>query len=143
MNVKQIVTTIAAVGSIALMGACSSGAQAAAPTVTKTVPGPTVTVTAAAAPAPATTITVTAQPPQAQAAITDDGIYQVGVDIKPGTYVAKGPFGDTGCYWARLKSADPQDMIVNDLVDSGQAIVTIKKSDADFQTTGCGEWTKR
>lgn len=142
MNVKSIITTMAALGSIALMGACSTATPTATPTVTKTVsvPGPTVTVTAAAAPVPAQTVTVQ---PKAETAVTDDGIYQVGVDIKPGTYVAKGPFGDAGCYWARLKSADPQDIIVNDIKESGQAIVTIKKSDADFDTEGCGTWTKR
>lgn len=141
MNVKQIITTMAAVGSIALMGACSSGTPTPAVTKTVTVPGPTVTVTAQAAPAPAVTVT---QQPQENTAVTDDGIYQVGVDIKPGTYVAKGPFDpDTGCYWARLKSADPNDEISNDLKMSGQSIVTIKKSDADFETEGCGTWTKR
>lgn len=139
MNVKSIITTMAAIGSIALMGACSSGAQAAAPTVTKTV-----TVTAAAAPVPAETVTVTPAPERANSAVTDDGIYQVGVDIKPGTYVAKGPFSpDTGCYWARLKSADPTDIISNDNKMSGQEVVTIRKSDADFETEGCGTWTKR
>src|SRR5690242_4213888 len=62
----------------------TAGAGAPQPTVTKTVPGPagatvpgpTVTKTV---PGPAKT--VTAPPPGPKAAITEDGIYLVGVDI--------------------------------------------------------------
>ncbi|MFI6681852.1 hypothetical protein [Kribbella sp. NPDC050470] len=117
-----------------------------APTVTVSVPGepgaevtvtaPPVTVTKPA-PAPKT---VTAQPPQAAAAITEDGTYEVGVDIKPGKYKSAG--GDS-CYWARLKNLDGDlDAIIANNISDGPQTVVIKKTDKGFETNRCGTWTK-
>jgi hypothetical protein len=114
------------------------------PTITTTVPGPageTVTVT----PPPVTKtvpgpkVTVTAPPPQAAAAITEDGIYLVGVDIKPGTY-RSGPNPD--CYWARLSdtNGDLDSILANN--NGGNQVVTIKRTDKAFETARCGEWTR-
>ena len=114
------------------------------PTVTVSVPaepGAEVTVTAppvtVTKPAPAKT--VTAPPVGPVSVMTEDGIYLVGTDIKPGQYKS-GP-GD-GCYWARLSgtSGDFGDIITNH--NGGNSVVTIRKTDKAFETSGCGEWKK-
>lgn len=120
----------------------SASAGAPQPTVTKTVPGPagatvpgpTITQTV---PGPAKT--VTAPPPAPKAAISEDGVYLVGADIKPGTY-RNGNEGD--CYWARLKSTngDLDAIIANG--NGGNQVITIKKTDKAFETRYCGSWTK-
>ena len=71
-----------------------------------------------------------------------DGTYIVGTDLKAGTY-ANSPVGDN-CYWARLKNfgGTLTGVLANDNA-SGRAIVTIKKSDKGFTTSGCGTWKKR
>ena len=96
-----------------------------APPVVKTVPGPVKTVTA--------------PPAAAAAAITEDGVYLVGVDIKPGQYKS-GPESD--CYWARLSNTngDLDSIIANH--NGGNSVVTIKRTDKAFETSGCGSWTK-
>ncbi|WP_405056517.1 hypothetical protein OG474_27715 [Kribbella sp. NBC_01505] len=144
-----IIFTVGAVAGNA--GADTTSAAA----LSSGVPAPTVTVTTAAKPgeevtvtAPPVTVTkpappaktVTAQPPQASAAITDDGTYEVGVDIKPGKYKSAGG-GD--CYWARMSSLDGDlgGIIANNL-SSGPQTVVIKKSDKAFKTERCGEWRK-
>lgn len=100
----------------------------------KTVPGPTVTKTV---PGPART--VTAPPPAPKAAITEDGVFLVGTDIKPGTY-RSGPDGD--CYWARLKNTngDLDSIIANN--NGGNQVVTIRSTDKAFETARCGTWTR-
>lgn len=112
-------------------------------TATVTDPGSTTTTTA---PPEATTKTktetVTAEPPPPETAIPGDGTFEVGVDIKPGTYVSKPP--DRNCYWARLSdgSGDFNNIIDNNN-SSGQSLVTIAASDRFFETSGCSGWTKR
>jgi len=100
-----------------------------------TVTPPPVTVTKPAPPAK----TVTAPPPQAAAAITEDGVYLVGMDIKPGTY-RNG--AEDGCYWERLSntSGDFDAIIANG--NGGNQVVTIKKTDKAFNTEDCGAWRK-
>lgn len=69
-----------------------------------------------------------------------EGIWTVGVDIKPGTYRTKESPYD--CYWAIYTSGTNQgDIIQNDLVDGGRPTVTLKEGQ-DFETSGCGEWIK-
>jgi hypothetical protein len=74
--------------------------------------------------------------------IAGDGIWTVGEEIKPGTYKAQGS-GST-CYWARLSglSGGLGDIIANYL-GSAKTTVEIHKSDAAFETTGCGEWVRQ
>lgn len=76
--------------------------------------------------------------------IPDGGIYRVGEDIQPGTYVTQVANG-WGCYWARLSgtSGSFDEIITNGNVTEGQAIVTILESDVAFETSGCGEWTRQ
>lgn len=76
-----------------------------------------------------------------QPTLRSDGIYRVGSDIQPGTYVA--PNIDS-CYWERRSSAGTSfgGIIANDFVPSGRVIVTISASDRYFSTSRCGAWTR-
>jgi len=70
-----------------------------------------------------------------------DGTFQVGADIAPGTYRAANP--DGFCYWARLSGTGGtlREIIANDNT-TGPAVVTIAATDAAFESSGCGGWTK-
>ena len=100
-------------------------------TVTVKVPGPTITMT----------ITVTEPAPPPATAMAGDGTYQVGVDVKPGTYVSSTP--SSNCYWARKTAGDSLDGIIANSNSSGQSVVTIRASDKFFESSGCSDWTKR
>lgn len=71
----------------------------------------------------------------------DDGTYQVGKDIQPGTYRTR--VASSGCYYARLKGfgGTVDDIIANNLTDA-PAIVTIASTDKGFTSQSCGTWTK-
>ena len=77
----------------------------------------------------------------AGAASFGNGTHLVGDDIAPGTYRAPG--GD-GCYWARLRGFGGT---LDDIIANGgfgaNATVTIAASDAGFESSNCGTWTKR
>ena len=88
------------------------------------------------------TKTVTVGPPEPAAALPGDGTFQVGVDVKAGTYVSK-PSPNGNCYWARLSGSDGIDSIIDNDNTSGQAVVTIKKTDKFFESSGCSDWTRR
>ena len=156
MNKKHVIgytaTALVAlgIGSAAGSDQDAAGTVSATPatTVTSTVatPGETVTV---AAPTVTETVevagpvkTVTVGPPPAAASIPGDGTYEVGVDVKPGTYVSKGP-QDVNCYYARLSGSDGFSDIIANGNTSGQVVVTIKKTDKFFETNGCNDWSKR
>lgn len=70
-----------------------------------------------------------------------DGVHEVGVDIRPGTYRLREPAGF--CYWARLRgfSGDLDDIIANENVIEGYAVVTIGRNDVGFESSGCDEWS--
>lgn len=69
------------------------------------------------------------------------GVHIVGQDIEPGTYQTQ---GSGSCYWARLRglSGEFGDIIANGL-PSGPASVQIHASDVAFESSGCGQWTRR
>lgn len=69
-----------------------------------------------------------------------DGMYQVGVDIAPGTWRND---GSPGCYWERLSgfSHELDDVITNEFAET-QQIVTIDATDVGFSSSDCGVWTK-
>ncbi|MGF0117722.1 hypothetical protein ACQFYA_15600 [Promicromonospora sp. Marseille-Q5078] len=69
--------------------------------------------------------------------LTKNGVYKVGTQIKPGTYVARGSAG--GCTVKRL---DGSKKMVWAGLTYGQTIVTIKSTDKYFSTSGCGTWRK-
>jgi hypothetical protein len=70
-----------------------------------------------------------------------DGTYQVGKDIKPGTYRTRA--GSSGCYYERLSGfgGSTDEIIANNLTDA-PAIVTIAPTDKGFTSERCGTWTQ-
>ena len=133
-----------------ILGSAMAGASAATPAATTTaaatpattvtatvsVPGPVTTVMS---PKPAKTVIVKVTPTPV-VAMPGDGTYEVGVDIKPGTYVSGVP--DSGnCYWARMGAGT--DNIIANNNSSGRSVVTIAPGDKTFESTGCADWTLR
>jgi hypothetical protein len=69
-----------------------------------------------------------------------NGTFIVGTDIQPGTYrITAG----SNCYYARLSGfgGTSGEIIANANTNGSGAIVTIKPSDAGFQSSGCATWT--
>jgi hypothetical protein len=152
MNKKHVIgyaaTALVALGIGGAAGGDAGGTTsvAATPASTVTVPAPAITV-----PGPSVTETVevagptktvTVGPPKPAAAMPGDGTFQVGVDVKAGTYVSK-PSPNGNCYWARLSGSDGIDSIIDNENTSGQAVVIIKKTDKFFESSGCSDWTRR
>ena len=123
-------TTTAAIAGVAIvLSGCGGGSTPTATTVTSTLPAVTKTVTVTVAPPP---------PPGPKTSIESNGTFVVGGDIAPGTYRAPGQYG---CYWARLRSFDTNDIIDNNVGD-GPQVVQILPSDKAFLTRNCGDWHK-
>jgi len=152
MNKKHVIG-YAATALIALGIGSAAGSDGSPTGTTSATPATTITATGATVTLPAPTVTqtvevtsppktVTVGPPPPAVAIPGDGTYQVGVDVKPGTYVSKGP-QDGNCYYARLSGSDGFSDIIANGNTSGQIVVTIKKTDKFFETNGCNDWTKR
>ncbi|GAA0591320.1 hypothetical protein [Streptomyces crystallinus] len=68
-----------------------------------------------------------------------DGSFQVGSDIKPGTYVSTG--NKDGCYWERAKDASGSTdaILANDNV-TGTSYVTVLAGDKIFKSSDCQDW---
>jgi hypothetical protein len=125
--------TAIAAAAIVLAGCGGSGRTVA--TVTSTVqPVITKTVTVTY-PAPVT--------PVPKTIMETDGTYRIGTDIVLGTYRSGGRSadGESDCYWARLHSLNPTDIIDNN-ISIGPQEVTIQPSDAAFLTHSCQPWHK-
>ncbi|SDL04446.1 hypothetical protein [Streptomyces indicus] len=76
-----------------------------------------------------------------EVAIEGDGDFEVGSDVKPGTYRTTG--NDDGmCYWERLKDSkgELESILANDNV-TGTSYVTVKAGDKLFKSSGCNGWT--
>ncbi|MEV7736930.1 hypothetical protein AB0O75_33390 [Streptomyces sp. NPDC088921] len=75
-----------------------------------------------------------------KAAFAGDGDFQVGSDIKPGTYRTTGN-GDGMCYWERAKDASGEmdSLLANDNV-TGTSYVTVKATDKLFKSSDCNDW---
>lgn len=67
----------------------------------------------------------------------DDGLYRVGDEVQPGTYVATDV---EDCYWERQDAAGAT--IENYFGTALRVQVTIAPSDYGFLTEGCGEWQR-
>ncbi|MFI9152745.1 hypothetical protein [Streptomyces sp. NPDC053367] len=82
----------------------------------------------------------TAERTDKAAAIDGDGDYQVGGDIKPGTYRSTGN-SDGMCYWERAKDASGEldSLLANDNV-TGTSYVTVKATDKLFTSSDCADW---
>lgn len=67
--------------------------------------------------------------------LTGEGLYEVGADIKAGTYKTKGA---PGCYYAILNSSDTSDIADNNNTD-GPATVTVHNGQF-LELSGCDDW---
>ncbi|MBZ4319022.1 hypothetical protein [Streptomyces huiliensis] len=78
-----------------------------------------------------------------KADISGSGTFQVGSDVKPGTYRSVGNKESGNCYWERAKGSkgDPDSIIANDNV-TGSSYVTIKADDKIFKSQGCKGWER-
>jgi hypothetical protein len=81
-----------------------------------------------------------AEKSEKKAAFSGDGDFQVGSDIKPGTYRTTGN-SDGMCYWERAKDAsgETDSVLANDNV-TGTSYVTVKATDKVFKTSDCEDW---
>lgn len=74
-----------------------------------------------------------------------DGTFVVGDDIKAGTYKSDAAYSSfiANCYWARLSgtSGDFEQIITNNN-SQGPTTVTIRPTDAAFETNGCTTWER-
>lgn len=70
-----------------------------------------------------------------------DGIYEVGKDIKSGTYRTR--VGSSGCYYSRLSGfgGSLEEIISNENTDY-PAVITIAATDKGFKSSRCGVWTQ-
>lgn len=119
-------TTTAVAGVALFLGGCG-GSTHTSSTVISTPPAETKTVTK------------TVAPPGPKTSIEANGTYIVNKEIAAGTYRTDG--GKYGCYWARLRSFDTNDIIDNNVGD-GPQVVRILPTDTAFMTRSCGSWHK-
>lgn len=119
----------AAVAGAALFLAGCGWSTPTATTVISTPPAQTKTVTVTVTPPP---------PPGPKTSIETNGTFIVNKEIAAGTYRTD---GKSGCYWARLRSFDTNDIIDNNVGDGAQ-VVRILPTDAAFMTRSCGIWRK-
>lgn len=145
-GVVGLVLLVACIGAIVGVVANSNHQAGAAPSASSTSTGnvaqigPSATPKPKTSPTPTLTSTPTATPTPTYPHF-DDGTYQVGKDIQPGTYRTR--VGAFNCYYARLKGfgGTLDDIIANNNTDA-PAIVTIASTDIGFQSEGCGTWTQ-
>ncbi|WP_030603410.1 hypothetical protein [Streptomyces fulvoviolaceus] len=73
-------------------------------------------------------------------AFAGDGDFEVGSDVKPGTYRTTGNT-DGMCYWERAKDASGEmdSLLANDNV-IGASYVTVKSTDKLFKSSDCNDW---
>jgi hypothetical protein len=126
---------ITAIAAVAMVLAGCGGSSPTAATVTSTMQ-PVITKT----------VTVTYPPPPTpvpKTAMETDGTYRIGTDIALGTYRSAGRSaeGESDCYWARLHSLNPTDIIDNN-ISAGPQVVAIQHSDTAFLTHSCQPWQK-
>jgi hypothetical protein len=135
-SVARIAAVAVAVSALALgTAACDPSTDSAAPAKQT---GASAGHTTAAASAPAKK--KGDAKPKAKPAFKGDGTFQVGKDIRPGTYKSSGN-SDGMCYWEREKDAknDTDSILANGNV-TGNSYVTIAASDKFFKSTGCDDW---
>jgi hypothetical protein len=131
-----VVILLIVIGSIA-----SNANKSSQPTTTIQPAQPTVVPTQVPAQPTVVPTQAPTQPKTASFATFTDGTFQVGSDIKPGTYRTQ--TGSPGCYYARLKGfgGTIDDILANNNTDN-PAIVTILPSDKGFVSQNCGTWTQ-
>lgn len=136
-SVAQVSTSPTSVPSLTPSPPPTPSPSPSASPTSPPIPSPTAEPTATQAPTPTATPEV---PPASDFAEFYDGLWEVGIDIEPGTYRTLDY--TSGCYWERLSgfSGDFEDIIANNFA-SGFQVVTIKDRDAGFSSDDCGDWT--
>lgn len=71
----------------------------------------------------------------------DDGVWQIGVDVAPGTYTSAGPLPGTSCRHA-LRPARTGGNLTPTMVAPGPATVLLTTDDGWFATSGCATWRR-
>jgi hypothetical protein len=90
------------------------------------------------------TRTIAASSSPSRAALSVDGMYQVGVDVQPGTYKTAGPADPSNeCYWRRVSnlSGDSGSTLAFNF-SAGQQVVEIMSTDVGFETKNCQPWQR-
>jgi hypothetical protein len=124
-----------------VLSANGSVRRATASTMFPLAPGTSPVPTTRAAPSTTTTTTRPSPLPSATT-IPGDGVFFVGEQVQPGRYRADSG-ADEHCFWSRLKGfSGAYEDVIDTGMSKGQAIVDIRPTDAGFQTSFCGEWTK-
>lgn len=75
----------------------------------------------------------------------DEGMWQVGPDVKPGRYKTSGMAPDgLICYWHTAKDTTDENIKVQGVADKegAQAYVTLKRGEW-FKTSGCAPWVRQ
>lgn len=146
MQWTQVGTTAAGAAAAAVLVALAgcSGQPGGSPSTTSTVATTTAATTTTTATAPASTPvgTTSARPSVAPGTIPGAGLFEVGVDVQPGTYVSENPPGSS-CYVARLGKRDAPDSLITNYLAKGRMTVTVLPTDAFVETRDCATWTKR
>jgi hypothetical protein len=77
-----------------------------------------------------------------QNTLPGDGLFAVGVDIRPGRFQTAGPSGGNpvGCYYAILNSPDTSEIATNNIT-KGPAIVDLSAGKY-FETQSCQQWQR-
>jgi hypothetical protein len=128
----------ATVPAVPAAPAASARPAAPRPAATTTSPKPL------QPPRPAATKRKPAKKSTRPASSFGDGIHEVGVDIRPGQYKVTVP-ETLVCYYARLRSNSGawSAVIASGWWGTGAKLnITIKKSDAYFQSSLCGTWRR-
>jgi hypothetical protein len=77
--------------------------------------------------------------PAAVARTFSDGTWQVGSEVKPGTYRAT---VEGTCSWTRLGEPEAGlEQVLGSGIGSGPRLVTLGKRDVAIRSSGCGRWT--
>ncbi|MFG2293692.1 hypothetical protein [Streptomyces sp. NPDC048603] len=74
-------------------------------------------------------------------AFKGNGTFEVGKDLKPGTYRTSGNSSTSGCYWelAKDSSGETDSIIANDNV-TGSSYLTVKASAKILKSNDCKDW---
>ena len=83
--------------------------------------------------------TATSPEPQVMATMGGDGVFVVGLDIKPGVYRTAGPTARGSAYYALLSSTKTSDIIDNNNV-AGPATITVGPDVKAVSVSNCQPW---
>lgn len=126
----------AAAGGSGGDGAATAGGTPTATTSTTTI-STTVTQTVAPKAAPAVTVFKTVTVKAVPAVAITEGVWEVGVDIKAGTYKVIEPI-TSDCYWSITRTGT-DDIVSNGIPTGGRPVLTLKNGQT-FTNQGCGDW---